>query len=104
MVELTEYENDVLDTLKNLANKVGAMKYYHFDEKTRIPNYIIIAKRGDIWVSYVFERNEETGFCEYDDIYDAVVDSFDYLSLDLTYYLTNNFPSKESFKEKHKVK
>ena len=102
MEELTEYEKDVLDTFKILVKNAGASTFYHFGEETIFPARLTIAKRGDKWVSYIYERGEYSGFREYDDVYDAVIDSFDGLGPNLSYYFIDNLPKKEEFKGKHK--
>lgn len=102
MEELTDYEKDVLDTFKKLVKNAGASTCYHFGEETIFPAHITIAKRGDKWVSYVYERGEYGGFREYDDVYDVVIDSFDGLGPNLSYYFIDNLPSKEEFKERNR--
>ena len=104
MEELTEYEKDVLDTFKKLIKNAGAITCYHFGEETIFPARTTIAKRGDKWVSYIYEKGEYGGFREYDDVYDLVIDTFDGLGPNLSYYFINNLPSKEEFKSRHKQK
>lgn len=102
--DLTDYEKDVLSEFNKLMGYIGHRSSFYYCNHTEGAGGCCIVKKDGVWASYIDEKGAFHGYREYSDVYDLVFDIFDELDYDSTCYCINNFPSKDEFEGKHRVK
>ena len=95
--DLSENEKVILDVCLKLLDDSGDL-YTHVvypereDEVDRFVERIQFYKKGNVWVSYILERNEIGGYREYYTLYSLCIDMFEALEKSHTDYCLSNFP------------